>query len=139
MRLKKSASAHWEGGLKTGKGNISVESNTLKKTKYSYGTRFESRAGTNPEELLAAAHASCYTMAVGAALENEGFEATSLDTVATIKLEGLEITQAHLSIKGRVPDISEKKFAEIAKAAEKTCIMSKALRIPISSDATLVH
>ena len=136
--MKRTASAHWEGDLKTGKGNISTQSTTLNKTQYSFKTRFEDGVGTNPEELLAAAHAGCFTMALGLGVSQAGFTATSLDTVATVTLEGLDITGVHLSVKGTVPNISAQQFSELVKGAEQGCIISKALKVTITSDAQLV-
>ena len=136
--MKRTASAHWEGDLKTGKGNLSTQSTVLNKSQYSFNTRFESGVGTNPEELLAASHAGCFTMAVGAALGQAGFPAKSLDTIATVTLEGLDITAIHLSIKGSVPNIAATQFLEITKGAEKNCIISKVLKAPITSEASLV-
>jgi lipoyl-dependent peroxiredoxin len=137
--MKRTASAHWEGDLKTGKGNLSTSSTVLSKSQYSFNTRFENGVGTNPEELLAAAHAGCFTMAVGAALGQAGFKAETLDTVATVTLEGLDITGVHLVITGKVSGIDSTKFIEITKGAEKGCIISKALSIPITSEATLIN
>ncbi len=136
--LKRTASAHWEGDLKAGKGSISTQSTTLNKTQYSFKTRFEDGVGTNPEELLAAAHAGCFTMAVSLGLTQAGFTASALDTQATVHLEGLDVTGVHLSITGSVPGIAAEKFTEIAKGAEKNCIISKALKVAITSDAKLV-
>lgn len=136
--MKRTGSAHWEGDLKTGKGNISTQSTVLNKTQYSFTTRFENGVGTNPEELLAASHAGCFTMAVSSILGQKGFQATTLDTVATVILEGLDITGIHLSIKGKVPAISADQFGEVVKDAEKNCIISKAISVPISSDAQLI-
>ncbi len=136
--MKRTASAHWEGDLKTGKGNLSTQSTVLNKSQYSFNTRFESGVGTNPEELLAASHAGCFTMAVGAALGQAGTPAKSLDTVATVTLEGLDITAIHLVIKGDVPNVTAAQFSEITKGAEKNCIISKVLKAPITSEASLV-
>ncbi len=136
--MKRTASAHWSGDLKTGKGNISTQSTVLNQTQFSFKTRFEEGVGTNPEELLAAAHAGCFTMAVGAGLTQGGFVATSLDTVATLTLEGLDVTGIHLSIKGSVPTLTAEQFAEFVKGAEINCIISKALKVAITSDATLI-
>lgn len=136
--MKRTASAHWEGDLKTGKGSISTQSTVLDKSQFSFGTRFEDGKGTNPEELLGAAHAGCFTMATGHALSQAGFTATSLDTTATITLEGTTVTGSHLEIKGKVPNISKEKFEEIVKDAEKNCIISRALSVPITSTATLL-
>jgi osmotically inducible protein OsmC len=134
--MKRTASAHWEGDLKGGKGNLSTQSTTLNKTQYSFNTRFADGVGTNPEELLGAAHAGCFTMAMSLALSEAGFTATSLDTVATVSLEKV-VTGSHLSIRGKVPNISDVQFAEIVKKVAEGCIISKALSIPITYDATL--
>ena len=136
--MKRTATAHWEGNLKTGKGNLSTQSTVLNKSQYSFSTRFENGVGTNPEELLAAAHAGCFTMAISNILGEAGLEATSLDTTATVTLEGLAITGVHLSIKGKVLAISAEKFLEITKTAEQNCLISKVLSIPITSDAELL-
>ncbi len=136
--MKRTAAAHWEGDLKTGKGSLSSQSTVLNKTQYSYNTRFADGVGTNPEELLAAAHAGCFTMAVCAILSQAGIAATTLDTEAMVSLEGLAITGVHLIIKGKVPGITSEKFIEITKGAEKNCIISKALNVIITSEATLI-
>ena len=136
--MKRTATAHWEGDLKAGKGTISSQSTTLNNTQYSFKTRFEDGVGTNPEELLAAAHAGCFTMAVSAALGREGFTPTALDTTAAVTMENLVITGVHLVIIGSVPGIDQAKFQEVAKGAEQNCLISKALSIPITSEATLV-
>ncbi|NOT75835.1 MAG: OsmC family protein [Cyclobacteriaceae bacterium] len=136
--MKRNASAHWEGDLKTGKGNLSTQSTTLNKTQYSFNTRFADGVGTNPEELLAAAHAGCFTMAISSILGEAGFVATSLDTTAAVTLEGLDIKSVHLSIQGKIPNITEAKFIEITKAAEQGCLISKVLKIPITSEAVLL-
>jgi osmotically inducible protein OsmC len=135
--MKRTASAHWEGDLKEGKGNISTQSTVLNATQYSFKTRFEDGVGTNPEELLAAAHAGCFTMAVSMIVSQAGFKITSLDTTATVNMEGLAITGVHLSIKGNVPGLEAAQFEEMTKGAEKNCIISKALSVPITSDASL--
>src|SRR5438045_7522289 len=116
--MQRKASAVWQGGLKDGKGSISTDSGVLKQTQYSYRTRFENGVGTNPEELLAAAHAGCFTMALSLGLGQGGFKPTALDTVATVTLEGLDIKGVHLSVKGQVPGISAQQFGEAVKAAE---------------------
>ena len=136
--MKRTATAHWEGDLKAGKGTLSTQSTTLNQTQYSFKTRFEDGVGTNPEELLAAAHAGCFTMAVSMILGQAGFTATALDTTATVSMEGLAITGVHLSISGSIPNISAEQFAEITKGAEQNCLISKALSIPITSEAKLV-
>jgi osmotically inducible protein OsmC len=130
------ATAHWEGNLKEGKGSLSTESTVLKQINYSYKTRFEDGAtGTNPEELLAAAHAGCFTMAVAAILTQKNITPTTLDTEAALTMEGLSITNIHLSITGTVSGISADEFTAITKDAEKNCLISKVLNIPISSEA----
>lgn len=135
--MKRTASAHWEGDLKEGKGNISTQSTVLNATQYSFKTRFEDGVGTNPEELLAAAHAGCFTMAVSMIVSQAGFKITSLDTTATVNMEGLAITDVHLAIKGNIPGLQAEQFEEMTKGAEKNCIISKALSVPISSEASL--
>jgi osmotically inducible protein OsmC len=139
IHMKRTASAHWEGDLKAGKGTVSTQSTVLDKSQYSFGTRFENGKGTNPEELLGAAHAGCFTMAVSAALGQAGFTPTALDTVATITLENLTVTGSHLEIKGKVPGISKEKFEEIVKGAEQNCVISRALSVAITSTATLAN
>src|SRR5450432_4119972 len=123
--MKRTASAQWRGDLKSGAGNISTASGVLSGTPYSFHTRFEDGAGTNPEELLAAAHAGCFTMALSMLLGQAGFTATSLETVATVTLEGLDVTGIHLSVTGSVPGISKAVFEENVKASEVNCIISK--------------
>ena len=132
----RTAKAHWSGNLKEGNGTLTTESNILKETKYSYKTRFEDgAAGTNREELLAAAHAGCFTMAVAAMLTQKNIIPTALDTEATLTMEGLSITKIHLSITGLTPGITSDDFTAITKDAEKNCLISKVLNIPISSEA----
>jgi osmotically inducible protein OsmC len=134
--MKRTAKAHWEGNLKEGKGNISTPSGILDKTNYSFKTRFEEgEKGTNPEELLAAAHSGCFTMAVSAILTEKGLTAKVLDTEAIVTMEGLTITGVHLVISGSVDGIDAKGFEEVTKAAEKNCVISKALGVAITSEA----
>ncbi|MBI2722136.1 MAG: OsmC family peroxiredoxin [Bacteroidetes bacterium] len=134
--MKRTAKAHWTGNLKEGKGYLTTQSGILEKTNYSFKTRFEEgEKGTNPEELLAAAHAGCFTMAVGAALTQKGLSATALDTEAAVSMEGLNVTGVHLNIKGSVPGITAQEFETITKDAEKNCIISKALSIKITSES----
>ena len=135
----RTAKAHWQGNLKDGKGTLSTQSSILNNTNYSFKTRFEEgEMGTNPEELLAAAHAGCFTMAVDALLSKQGLNPTSLDTVATLTMEGLTITGIHLSITGSVKGISADEFTVITKDAEKNCIISKALNVAINSEAHFI-
>lgn len=137
--MKRTAKAHWTGTVKEGKGQLTTQSEILNKTNYSFKTRFEGgEKGTNPEELLAAAHAGCFTMAVSLALTEKGLTPEALDTEATVSMEGLSISGVHLSISGSVKGISESDFTAIAKGAEKNCLISKVLSIPVTSDAHLI-
>ena len=134
--MKRTAKAHWTGTLKDGKGELTSPSGILNKTNYSFKTRFEEGVtGTNPEELLAAAHAGCFTMAVGAILTQKGLTPISLDTEASVAMEGLSITAVHLTITGSVEGLDADEFIAITKDAEKNCLISKVLNIPISSEA----
>lgn len=136
--MTRTAKAHWEGDLKEGKGSLTTPSNILNQTNYSYKTRFEPGAtGTNPEELLAASHAGCFTMAVAAILTQKKIIPTALDTEATLTMEGLSITNIHLAITGLIPGITAEDFTAITKEAEKNCLISKVLNIPIISEAQL--
>jgi lipoyl-dependent peroxiredoxin len=133
--MKRTAHAHWNGTLKEGKGEISTQSTILNNTQYSFKTRFADGAGTNPEELIAAAHAGCFTMAVSATLAQAGFTANDLSTDAILDLDlaALTITGIHLELKASAIDgVSEDKFKEIAEGAKANCIVSKALNVPIT-------
>lgn len=140
------SSAVWNGTGKEGKGSLTSTSGVLDNTPYSFSARFENedgKAGTNPEELIAAAHAGCYAMALSFQLVNAGFTATELKTEAAVKIEpsedGFTITSIQLTLRGSVPDISEDKFLELAKAAKEGCPVSKALSaVSITLDAKLV-
>lgn len=135
----RTAKAHWQGDLKTGKGTLSTQSGVLDKVNYSFKARFEeNEKGTNPEELLAAAHAGCFTMWVASNLTKKGLNPISLDTTASLTLENAAITGTHLTITGSVKGITAEDFNEIVKDAEKNCIISKALSFPITSEAHLV-
>jgi len=137
--MKRTAKAHWSGNLKEGKGSLTTQSGILDKTNYSFKTRFEEgEKGTNPEELLAAAHAGCFTMAVSSMLTQKGLNPYSLDTEAILSMEGLTVTGIHLSIKGTVAGISAEDFIAVTKDAEKNCIISKVLSVPITSEALLI-
>ena len=137
--MKRTAKAHWQGTLKEGNGTLSTESGILKETNYSFKARFvEGEKGTNPEELLAAAHAGCFTMWVASLLTQKGLNPASLETQATISLEGVDITGINLSITGSVKGISAEEFEAITKDAEKNCIISKAISVPITSEAHFV-
>jgi osmotically inducible protein OsmC len=139
--MQRKASAVWQGGLKDGKGSLSADSGVLKQTPYSFGTRFESTPGTNPEELLAAAHAGCFTMALSAQLGAAGLTAETLETTATITLEkvgeGFSITRSHLDLVARVPGADQAKFDTAVKAAETGCPVSKLFKAEITVNARL--
>jgi osmotically inducible protein OsmC len=136
------AKAVWSGSGRTGNGNLSTDSGVLDATPYSYKTRFENEKGTNPEELLAAAHAGCFTMAVAFALQTAGYTATELTTEAAVTIEaegqGFRISRSVLTLRATVPNISAAKFAEIAGGAEKNCPVSRVLRAEITLDAKLL-
>jgi osmotically inducible protein OsmC len=139
--MKRTAHAHWNGTLMEGKGELTTQSTILNNTQYSFKTRFADGKGTNPEELIAAAHAGCFTMAVGAALSQAGFTPGDLTTDATLELDmqSLTITGIHLELKGAVIEgVSEAKFKEIAEGARANCIISRALSVPITMTATYV-
>ncbi len=139
--MKRTASAAWSGDLKQGKGTVSTQSGVLKATPYSFSTRFENGAGTNPEELIAAAHAGCFTMATAAALGRAGFTPQQLATNASLTLEQVSgnwtITTIDLQMTAKVPGIDAKKFAEIANDAKANCPVSRVLNAKISLDAKL--
>jgi len=137
--MKRTAKAHWTGTLKEGQGKISTQSTVLNDTQYSFKTRFADGVGTNPEELIAAAHAGCFTMAVGAALTQAGFTPGDLETEAILDLDmiGLSITGIHLELKASaIEGVSNDKFQEVAAGAKSGCIISKALNVPITMTAT---
>ncbi len=136
--MKRTASAHWEGTLREGSGDLTTQSTVLTKTQYSFKTRFEDGVGTNPEELVAAAHAGCYTMSVVAQLSQKGFTPASVDTNAIVSMEGLAVTGIHLETKASVPNVSAEDFAAIANDAKINCIISKMLSVPITLDAQLL-
>ena len=137
--MKYTAKAHWQGNLKEGKGALTTQSGILNNTNYSFKTRFEGDTkGTNPEELLAASHAGCFTMAVCSILTRKELTPSNLDTEVTLTMENLTITAIHLSITGKVDGITADEFTAIAKDAEKNCIISKALSVPITSEAHYV-
>jgi osmotically inducible protein OsmC len=139
--MKRNASAIWKGGLKDGKGSISTESGVLNNTPYSFGTRFENVKGTNPEELIAAAHAACFTMALSAQLGSAGLTPESLQTNATATLEKLDagwtITAIHLDVKAKVPGSSQEAFQSAANTAKANCPVSRVLNAKITLDASL--
>ena len=136
--MKRNATAVWNGSGKTGNGNLTTASNVLKQTPYSFSSRFENGQGTNPEELVAAAHAGCFTMKLSFVLGEAGFTPESLETKCAITFENGSITKSHLIVKGKVPGISEDKFQEAVKDAEKNCPISKLLNTSITSEASLL-
>lgn len=139
--MKRSASAVWKGGLKDGRGSISTETGVLREAGYGFNSRFESGPGTNPEELLGAAHAGCFSMALALALEQAGHKAERIETHAAVSLdkdgEGFAITAIALTCRARVPGLGADKFKELAEATKAGCPVSKALRPSISLDAAL--
>jgi osmotically inducible protein OsmC len=139
--MKRSAQAKWQGDLKGGTGTLSTASGTLATTPYSFHSRFDQGTGTNPEELLAAAHAGCFTMALSAQLGEAGLKATSLETSCTITLEqkdgGFAITESHLELKAKVPGATAEAFEKATKAAETGCPVSKLFNTKITLDARL--
>lgn len=140
--MKRSASAHWEGDLKKGKGTISAESGALSDHPYGFNTRFEQGNGTNPEELIGAAHAGCYSMALSMILGESGLTPESIDTKASVTLEkvddGFAITAIHLQVSARVPGADEAAFSQAANAAKEGCPVSKVLNAKIIMDAKLL-
>jgi osmotically inducible protein OsmC len=140
--MQRTASAHWSGGLKDGKGTISTQSGVLSQTQYSFSTRFENGIGTNPEELIAAAHAGCFTMALSAQLGEAGMKAESIDTTATVTLEktdtGFAITTSKLDVKVKIPGGDKAKFDQAAHNAETGCPISKVLNAKIIMNAELI-
>ena len=139
--MKRTASAVWTGELKQGKGSLTSQSGVLKETPYSFHTRFEQGAGTNPEELIAAAHAGCFTMATSASLGKAGFTPERLSTEAALTLEQVNgnwtITAIHLTMTGKVPGIDQQKFQEIATDAKANCPVSRVLNAKITLDVKL--
>ena len=142
MAFKRFATAHWQGDLKTGKGAMSTpQSGLFAEQNYSYNTRFGEEKGTNPEELLAAAHAGCFSMALGFMLGNAGYTATRIDTRAEVQMDtvggGPSVVGVHLVVTATVPGIDAAGFAAIADDAKRNCVFSRALGVPITLDASL--
>jgi osmotically inducible protein OsmC len=139
--MRRKASAVWNGGLKDGKGTISTDSGVLSETQYSFSTRFEDGKGTNPEELIAAAHAGCFSMALSGQLGQAGLTAESINTTATVRLEktdsGFAITSVHLEVKAKVPGADQQAFETAANNAKAGCPVSKVLNAEITMEATL--
>lgn len=140
--MQRKANAVWSGNLKQGKGQLSTESGVLQDTPYGFAKRFESEPGTNPEELIAAAHAGCFTMALSAQLEEAGLTASSLRTSAAVTLEkegnSFSITAIHLALEAEIPGASKEAFEQAANAAKAGCPVSKVLNAAITMEAKLV-
>ena len=135
--MKRNATAEWQGTGKEGKGQITTQSTTLNKTQFSYNTRFEDGVGTNPEELVAAAHAGCFTMKLSFILNGAGFTADNIETKCDIELLDNAITSSHLTVKATIPNISKEKFDESIEDAKTNCLISKLYNTKISVEATL--
>jgi osmotically inducible protein OsmC len=139
--MKRSASAVWKGGLKDGKGTISTQSGVLDSTQYSFSTRFEDGKGTNPEELIAAAHAGCFSMALSAQLANTGKTAESIETEAVVTMDktdaGFTITAVHLKVRAKVPGATPPDFQQAAEEAKAGCPVSRVLKADITMEARL--
>ncbi len=140
--MQRKGSAVWKGGLKDGKGTVSTASGVLRETQYSFATRFENGAGTNPEELIAAAHAGCFSMALSGQLGNAGMKADSIETTATVTIDkqdaGFAITAVHLDVTARIPGGDRAKFDQAAKSAKEGCPVSEVLNAKITMEAKLV-
>lgn len=139
--IKKHGSARWSGGLKDGKGHVSTQTGVLSDQPYGFNTRFEGEPGTNPEELIGAAHASCYSMALSMILEQHDLKADEISTKATVSLEqqgeGFAITKVHLDVTAKVPGADENAFLTAANAAKEGCPVSKLMTAEITMDAKL--
>jgi osmotically inducible protein OsmC len=139
--MKRSASAVWKGGLKDGTGTVSTESGILSNTPYNFRMRFENEKGTNPEELVAAAHAACFSMALSLILGEAGMKADSIETTATVSLEqaggGFAVTSSHLQTTVKIPGADKSAFDKAVEAAKTGCPISKLLNATITMDATL--
>jgi lipoyl-dependent peroxiredoxin len=142
MKIKRHGSAAWKGGIKDGKGAISTESGALKDYPYGFASRFEGKPGTNPEELIGAAHAGCFTMALSLILGQSKLTAEHMETSADVTLEqvdgGYAITAVHLTLKAKIPGADQATFDKLAAAAKANCPVSKLLKTDITLDATLV-
>lgn len=141
MAIRRTAQARWNGTIKEGSGSLTAPGGALKNTPYSFASRFESGAGTNPEELIAAAHAGCFSMAFSLFLQNAGFPPESIETSAALSLEqqggGFTITAIHLDVQARIPKIDDATFQRVAGAAKANCPVSKVLNATITMTAKL--
>lgn len=138
MKFTRKASAHWQGSGKEGKGTVSTESTVLNKAQYSFKTRFEDGVGTNPEELIGAAHAGCFTMKLSFLLGDAGFTPADLNTSASVLFEDGNVTKITLEVEGKVPGIGSDQFVKIANEAKKTCPISQLLKAELALNAKLV-
>ena len=136
--MKRNAKAVWNGSLKEGAGKLTTQSTTLKDTQYSFKSRFEEGVGTNPEELIAAAHAGCFTMQLTAYVTEEGFDVESIESKCDIELLDGTIVTSHITIQAKIKDITEDAFQQLVTKAEKNCPVSKVLNAAISTTATLL-
>lgn len=139
--IKRKAAAVWTGGLKDGKGTLSTDSGVLKETQYSFTTRFENGIGTNPEELIAAAHAGCFAMAFSAELGKAGLRPETIQAVATVTLDktdaGFTVTESHLELTAKIPGVDKAKALEIANAAKAGCPISRLLKANVTLNASI--
>lgn len=137
--MKRTANAVWNGSLKEGKGIVTTQSEVLNNSQYSFKTRFEDGKGTNPDELIAAAHAGCFAMALSGELGRAGYTPESLNVTSevTLDMEKVELTGSHLILEAKIPGISESEFMDFANAAKENCPVSKALSFKITMDASL--
>lgn len=135
--MKRNATAVWNGSLKEGAGKLTTQSNTLKDTQYSFKSRFEEGVGTNPEELVAAAHSGCFTMQLSAYITEAGFEIESIETKCDIDLVEGTIITSHLTVNAKISAITDDVFQQLVTKAEKNCPISKLLNAAISTTATL--
>ena len=135
--MKRTATANWKGSGKEGTGKLQTESGVLREHAYSHSTRFGEGVGTNPEELIAAAHAGCFSMKLSFVLNAAGFTADNIDAKCTVTIENGTITESHLDVSAKVPGIDPAKFAECAEEAKKECPVSKALNVSITMEAKL--
>ena len=136
--MKRKATAVWKGSGKDGNGHLTTQSSTLKQTQYSFKSRFEEGTGTNPEELIAAAHAGCFSMKLSFVLGEAGFKPDEINTECAVTIDNGTITQSELVLKAKVPGISKEKFQECADEAKKNCPVSKVLNANITLQANLV-
>ncbi len=137
--MKRTAKVTWQGAGKEGQGKVSTQSGAIDNANFAYDTRYEDAKGTNPEELLAAAHASCFTMKLSFVLQEAGFTAKDIKTSSTVSMENGKITTSHIIVHAKVDEISAEKFEELAEKTKEECPVSKALNLTITMDASLVN